>query len=163
VTPQSCLLCDPSAADAELHRTEVWSDPRWRLTMALRSEVPGFAYLEPRRHIPHLEDLSGDEAATLGPVLAAASRALRVATDGELVYVYVFGGGIAHLHLHLAPHRPGDALNDQMIRGDFVETRLPGGATEYVSTEFPLVPEDRIVRLARTVRTHLGEFPSSRP
>jgi diadenosine tetraphosphate (Ap4A) HIT family hydrolase len=160
---RSCLLCDPSAADAELHRTEVWSDSRWRLTMALKSEVPGFAYLEPRRHIPHLEDLEGEEAAALGPVLAATSRALRSATDGELVYVYVFGGGIEHLHLHLAPHRTGDALSDQIIRGDFVERRLPGGATEFVSTEFPLLPEDEILGLARKVRSELVDGASHLP
>ena len=42
----------------------------------------------------------------------------------EVVYVYIFGDGVPHLHLHLAPHRPGDALNDQMIRGEIVEEKL---------------------------------------
>ena len=41
------------------------------------------------------------------------SRALRDETGSDLVYVYVFGGGIPHLHLHLTPHHPGDALNTQ--------------------------------------------------
>jgi diadenosine tetraphosphate (Ap4A) HIT family hydrolase len=157
MTDESCLLCDPAAADEQLRRIEVWSDPLWRLTMALKAEVSGFAYLEPRRHVPHLEDLADREAATFGGVLAAVSKALKAAANGELVYLYVFGGGIPHLHVHLAPHRTGDALNDQMIRGDFVETRLPGGATEYLSTEFPLVPEDQIHDMAQNVQRRLAE------
>ncbi len=42
----------------------------------------------------------------------------------SLVYVYVFGGGAPHLHIHLAPHRPGDALNDRMIKGEVVVEKL---------------------------------------
>lgn len=153
----SCLLCSPAAADEELNRIEVWSDSWWRLTMALKAEVAGFSYLEPRRHVPHLEDLDGEEAARLGPLLARVSKALKTAAESELVYLYVFGGSIAHLHLHLAPHRSADALSDQIIRGDFVERRLPGGATEFFSTEFPLISEDEIRDVARAVRQRLAE------
>jgi len=56
------------------------------------------------------------------------------------VYVYVFGDGIPHLHLHLAPHRKGDPLNDQVVRGEVVQTRLPNGATAVVSRDFPELP-----------------------
>jgi hypothetical protein len=38
-----------------------------------------------------------------------------------------FGDGVAHLHVHLAPHRQGDALNSQMIRGEIVSEKLPNG------------------------------------
>jgi diadenosine tetraphosphate (Ap4A) HIT family hydrolase len=157
---ETCLLCDPEAADDALHRSEVWSDRLWRLTMSVRSEVLGLSYLEPRRHVPHLADLSGDEAATLGPVLARTSNALRDATKCELVYVYVFGEGIAHLHLHLAPHSRGDALNDQIVRGAFVEREGPGGSTEIVSADFPLLPEDEIRQVARTVQGRLDAATS---
>ena len=84
------------------------------------------------------------------------TSALREATGADVVYRYVFGGGIAHLHLHLAPHREGDALNDQMIRGEVVEEHLPYGLTRFVSPEFPPMPElalravaDRVTALLR--------------
>jgi len=108
--------------------------------MATEGEIAGFSYLEPKRHVPHITDLEGDEARTLGPVLALVTRALREATEAEVVYLYVFGGGIPHLHIHLAPHRSGDALNDRMIRGEVTETHLPNGATWFVSKEFPPLP-----------------------
>jgi diadenosine tetraphosphate (Ap4A) HIT family hydrolase len=136
----ACVICRGPAGDPELGRVQVWEDPIWRLTMATEGEVAGFSYLEPKRHVPHITDLEGDEARTLGPVLSLVTRALKEATGAEVVYVYVFGGGIPHLHLHLAPHRDGDALNDRMVRGEVTETRLPNGATAVVSKEFPPVP-----------------------
>ncbi|MGA7862004.1 MAG: HIT domain-containing protein [Thermoplasmata archaeon] len=136
----SCVLCRGPSGDPELGRVQVWEDAHWRLTTATEGEIAGFSYLEPKRHVPHITDLEGDEARTLGPVLARAARALREATEAEVVYIYVFGGGIPHLHFHLAPHRKGDALNHQMIRGEVTETHLPSGATAFVSKEFPPLP-----------------------
>jgi diadenosine tetraphosphate (Ap4A) HIT family hydrolase len=138
---EECILCRGPAGDSELQRIEVWRDELWRLTASLVAEVPGFCYLEPLRHIQHITDLGGPEAASFGAVLARVSRALRDATGAALVYVYVFGGGVAHLHVHLAPHTEGDALNEQMIRGALVERRLPSGLTEFVSAEFQPLPE----------------------
>ena len=92
----------------------------------------------------------GQRRHSFGLVLARVSRALRDATGAALVYVYVFGGGVAHLHVHLAPHTEGDALNEQMIRGALVERRLPSGLTEFVSAEFQPLPEaEQRVRAAR--------------
>lgn len=115
--------------------------------MSTSGATTGFAYLEPRRHIPHITELDGEEAATFGDVVARVSKALRQAAGAELVWVYIFGGGIPHLHLHLAPHRAGDALNSQIIRGEIVEEPLPSGATRITSRDFPDLPADEIQRV----------------
>jgi diadenosine tetraphosphate (Ap4A) HIT family hydrolase len=83
----------------------VWADEHWRLTTSVGADdpIPGFSYLEPKRHIPDVTDLDGEEARTLGGVLARVTTALPDVTDSEVVYVYVFGEGIRHLHFHLAP------------------------------------------------------------
>lgn len=151
----SCVICRGSSGDAELGRIQVWEDPFWRLTMAAEGEVAGFSYLEPKRHVPHITDLQGDEARTLGPVLSRVTRALKEATDAQVVYVYVFGSGIPHLHVHLAPHREGDALSDRMIRGEVMETRLPSGATALVSKDFPPLPASVHSRVRERVRRSL--------
>jgi diadenosine tetraphosphate (Ap4A) HIT family hydrolase len=108
--PDDCLLCRVEEADAHFGRGRVWADEHWRLSVVGHGPVPGFAHLEPHRHIPFVTDLDGPEAATLGPVLARVTTALRTATGAEKVYVYVFGDRVPHLHFNLAPHRPGDAL-----------------------------------------------------
>src|SRR5215211_123220 len=135
-----CVLCRGVAGDVELQRIQVWADPLWRLTVSLDAEILAFSYLEPKRHISHITDLDGEEAQTFGEVLALVSRVLREETGAELVYVYIFGGGVSHLHVHLAPHHPEDALNTQIIRGDFIEEKLESGAVRYVSQEFPPLP-----------------------
>lgn len=151
-----CALCRGVDADEELHRVQVWEDERWRLTTALAGEVAGFSYLEPKRHVPYVTDLEGAEARTLGTVLARTTRAIREATGAEVVYVYVFGDGIPHLHLHLAPHRKGDALNDHMIRGELVETPLPSGATAITSREFPQLPSSHHEQVRERIRRALA-------
>ncbi len=148
-----CVICRGRLGDPELRRVQVWEDAAWRLTVASEGEIAGFAYLEPKRHIPHITDLDSVEARTFGAVLREVAQALKEATAADLVYVYVFGGGIPHLHVHLAPHTPGDCLSEQMIRGEVIETKLPSGALAYVSKDFPPLPK----HLHEKVRARLTE------
>jgi diadenosine tetraphosphate (Ap4A) HIT family hydrolase len=156
MTTSDCPMCRGAAADEELERIEVWQDAHWRLTVSLSSEVAGFAYLEPRRHIRHITELDGPEAAAFGPAMARCTHALKEATGAEVVYVYIFGDGVPHLHVHLAPHRSGDALNDQIIRGELVQEKLPNGMTRFWSNDFPALPRDRLMQVAERVRARMS-------
>lgn len=155
-TDRNCPICAGPGIDLEFERVPVWEDALWRLTVSIASEVPGFAYLEPKRHVPHVTDLDGAEAATFGAVLARCTRVLREVTGADVVYVYIFGDGIPHLHVHLAPHRLGDALNDQMIRGEIVEEKLPSGVTRFTSTDFPPLPRAELEGIAERVRRRMN-------
>lgn len=104
------MLCEVREADEFFRRQRVWEDGLWRLSVVLRGAVAGFAHLESKRHIPFITDLDGEEAATLGPVLARATSGIRDAMGADKVYVYVFGDRVPHLHFNLAPHYEGDAL-----------------------------------------------------
>jgi diadenosine tetraphosphate (Ap4A) HIT family hydrolase len=155
-TQSKCVLCQGVAGDAEIQRIQVWEDSLWRLTISLDAEVEGFAYLEPKRHISHITDLDGEEARTFGIVLARVSRALRDATQAELVYVYIFGGSVAHLHVHLAPHRSEDALNSQMIKGEIVTEQMASGMSRIVSKDYPPLPEKVLREVAVRVERELS-------
>jgi diadenosine tetraphosphate (Ap4A) HIT family hydrolase len=155
-TVRTCVLCQGRAADDQLMRVEVWQDELWRLTTAYASETPGFSYLEPKRHISDISQLDGPEAATFGPTLARVTSALREETGAQLVYIYVFGDSVPHLHLHLAPHMPGDALNDQMIRGELVTKKLPSGLELIESKDFPPLSEAELRALAERLRQRLA-------
>ena len=152
---KECLICQGREGDAELERVEVWEDRLWRLTVSLSAESPGFSYLEPKRHIPYVTDLDGEEAATFGPVLQRVTQVLKEATGSEVIYIYVFGDGIPHFHVHLAPHVKGDALNDQFIRGPVVEEKMPSGFTRIVSKEYPALPAEELRVVAEKVRQRL--------
>ena len=134
----------------------VWEDGLWRLSTLTHGQVPGFSFLEPKRHVRYIEELDGEEAATFGAVLARSSAALKEAAAAERVFVYVFGGGIPHLHLHLAPHTEGDALSASILRGE-VETKPgPGGTTLLLATDFPVPPRSTLREVAARARELLS-------
>lgn len=151
-TALDCVICRGTDGDDELDRVEVWRDAHWRLSMSRHGPTLGFAYLEPLRHIPYLADLNGREAATFGPAIARASAALRQAADARLVYAYVFGGGIPHLHVHLAPNAPDGVLNTTLIRGEVEEHELPSGATEFISRDHPDLPQELVATVIERMR-----------
>jgi diadenosine tetraphosphate (Ap4A) HIT family hydrolase len=157
-----CVLCLGPEADPDLFREEVWRDDLWRLTTAKLGEVAGFSYLEPFRHIETIADLDGAEAASLGEVLARASSAIRDTAGVDLVYVYVFGDGIPHLHLHLAPHREDGPLSNHMIKGNQHRQTLPDGADIWVSDRYPLLSHEIMDAAIDGVRRRMTETPSPR-
>jgi diadenosine tetraphosphate (Ap4A) HIT family hydrolase len=159
--PDDCLLCDGERAARELNREIVWEDELWRLSMTHRGYTTGFGYLEPKRHVPHITDLDGDEAATFGSVVARVASALKEAAGAELVYVYVFGGGIPHLHVHLGPHREGDPLSSAIIRGEFTYEPMPSGAQRVVSRDFAELATDEIATVIERARILLSGTPEA--
>ena len=135
----------------------MWRDDLWRLSLSLDAEVLGFAYLEPLRHIASIADLDGPEAQSFGTVVARACKVLKEATAAPFVYVYIFGDGVPHLHVHLAPHKDGEALNSQMIRGEIESEKMPEGFERFFSREFPALPEADQRRVAEDVRRRLAD------
>jgi diadenosine tetraphosphate (Ap4A) HIT family hydrolase len=152
MTDADCAICLGPAGDEELQRVEVWRDEHWRLSMARSGSTLGFSYLEPIRHIPYLADLDGPEAATFGPAIARASFVLREATGAPQVYAYVFGGGIPHMHVHLAPNIPPGVLNTALIEGRIEERKLPSGASEIISLDHPDLRESEVAAVIERVR-----------
>ncbi len=67
----------------------------------------GYLFVESRRHVGELGDLSSDEAASAGRLAARASRALQASEGAEHVYAAVIGHGVGHFDLHLVPRYPG--------------------------------------------------------
>jgi diadenosine tetraphosphate (Ap4A) HIT family hydrolase len=80
------VICRGPEGDEELLRVQVWEDELWRLTTSVSGDpVPGFSYLEPKRHIPSITELDGDEALTFGAVMARVTGALKEGTGAEVV------------------------------------------------------------------------------
>lgn len=110
-----CSICD-GTADVTFSRREVWRNERWRLSVSTYRDVFGFCYLEPLRHIRYITELDGEEAKEFGPLLAKITSTLKVVTGSRLVYVYIFGDHIPHLHVHLAPHLDGDFFTEDVVK-----------------------------------------------
>jgi histidine triad (HIT) family protein len=70
----------------------------------------GWLVVEPQRHAPGLGDLTDDEACALGRLSNRLARVLKDVADAEHVYAFIFGDGVPHLHVHLAPRYPNTPL-----------------------------------------------------
>jgi diadenosine tetraphosphate (Ap4A) HIT family hydrolase len=154
---ERCLLCLGSDGDPIFERLQVWEDGLWRLTVSLDAEIAGMSYLEPKRHIPHITDLDGEEARTLGIVLGKVSKSLRAATGANQVFLHVFGGHINHLHFFLVPHRPGDGAAARIVEGEYEIERRIGGATRWGSRVYPKLARKDLESVAERIRTLLGD------
>ena len=67
----------------------------------------GYLVAEPMRHATGLGDLTDPEAVAMGLLVNRLARALKQVAEAEHVYSFVFGDGLAHLHVVLAPRYAG--------------------------------------------------------
>jgi diadenosine tetraphosphate (Ap4A) HIT family hydrolase len=106
----------------------VWEDGLWRLEMSMSTSSPGFS-LQPKRRIPSITDLDGDEAVMFGAVLAHLSRTLKEELGAEFVTISVADGDASHLYVRLIPH--GDTADKEQhkvaerVRRRLAEDPLP--------------------------------------
>ena len=88
----------------------------------------GYLFVEPRRHVAELGDLSSEEAASVGRFVSAASRALQLGVGAEHVYAAVIGDAVDHLHLHLIARYPATPRQYWWTRVDEWPDAPRGGA-----------------------------------
>jgi diadenosine tetraphosphate (Ap4A) HIT family hydrolase len=101
-----CAVCAREASTEEpvggwVLRTDLWS-----ACVAPGFEVPGWLFLELRRHADGPMGMETAEAGELGGLLARLSAAIAGATGAERVYVIAFGELYPHFHLVLLPRMP---------------------------------------------------------
>ncbi len=102
----------------------------------------GYLVAEPKRHAAGLGDLTDSEAAALGQLVNRLARALKEIAGAEHVYSFVFGDGLAHLHVVLGPRYPGTPREYWGVR----LREWPEG---------PRVGEDEMRSLVTRLRAHV--------
>lgn len=112
-----CDICNGNA-DSLFKRKIIWSNKRWNLSLSKYFAVKGFAYLEPVEHVDSLDKLDEELSKEFGVLLVKFTRILKEVFKVKLVYVYIFGDHISHLHVHLAPHSDGDFLFSEIVKPD---------------------------------------------
>ena len=67
----------------------------------------GHLFVEPKRHVPKLGDLSEEEAQEIGLYVSRVSRALERSESVEHVYAFAIGDHVSHVHIHVIGRYPG--------------------------------------------------------
>ena len=105
-----CFICDKQASGDALGLGVIYEDS---LVFAshIAPDDAGAAYLghvfvETKRHVARLGDLTDPEAAAVGTLVNDLSWSLLAAAGAEHVYSHVYGDGVPHLHVHLVARYP---------------------------------------------------------
>jgi len=69
----------------------------------------GTLFVEPKRHVPGMAELTDAEAERIGLVSSRLSRALKQTGDVDHIYVHVWGHHVPHLHVWIVPRYRGGA------------------------------------------------------
>jgi histidine triad (HIT) family protein len=67
----------------------------------------GHVFVETRRHVAELADLTEEEARTLGLYVSRIANALLHTENMEHIYSFVIGDGVPHVHVHVIGRYPG--------------------------------------------------------
>jgi diadenosine tetraphosphate (Ap4A) HIT family hydrolase len=109
---QECLVCQkhrgllqiPGGAIFEnetvyISHAQLWGDEQ--------DHYLGHLFVEPKRHVPKLSDLSDDEAQLIGLYVSRIARALEQTQGMEHVYAFAIGDHVPHVHIHVIGRYPG--------------------------------------------------------
>jgi diadenosine tetraphosphate (Ap4A) HIT family hydrolase len=78
----------------------VWADDHVVVTHRPEPDLLGYLFVEPRRHVGGLADLTESEAVGIARAVWVAARALRAELDVESVHTFVAGRSAARVHFH---------------------------------------------------------------
>ena len=102
----SCVICERETSEEEPPGGWVLRTDLWSACVADDFEVPGWLFLELRRHAEGPMGMDDAEAGELGVLLNRLSAGIQTATGAERVYVVAYGELFPHFHLLLTPRMP---------------------------------------------------------
>jgi diadenosine tetraphosphate (Ap4A) HIT family hydrolase len=96
-----CQIVEGATAEEIFIETDEW------LAQTML-DAPGWAMVSLKRHAEGVWGMTAEEASALGPILGALAKGIHEKADGEKVHLFAMGERVPHLHLILAPRKPGE-------------------------------------------------------
>jgi histidine triad (HIT) family protein len=133
--PIECLVCRKHWGEVAVPGGAIYQDAlvyvsHGGLWADEQEHYLGHVFVEPRRHVAELADLTDEEARTIGLYTCRVARALMKALEMEHVYSFVFGDGVPHVHVHVVGRYPGTPCDYWGVRVDEWPGARRGGETE---------------------------------
>jgi histidine triad (HIT) family protein len=112
VYDSDCVVCRkhrvlPPVAGGSIYEDDLIYVSHAQLWGKETNHYLGHIFIEPKRHIRGLSDLTEGEAQCIGLYTNRVARALIDAEGVEHVYSFVIGDHLPHLHVHLFGRYPG--------------------------------------------------------
>jgi diadenosine tetraphosphate (Ap4A) HIT family hydrolase len=147
--PGDCFVCRKQRGEipvpgGAIYENELISISHAGLSGGEQAHYLGHLFVEPKRHVAGLADLTAAEAQAIGLFTSRLARALMAVAGVEHVYSFVIGDGVPHVHVHVIGRYPSAPRDYWGTRVDEWPEAPKGNAAE-------------IERLAGGMRAFLGE------
>ncbi|NEW30596.1 HIT family protein [Nocardia cyriacigeorgica] len=99
-----CLICAKHRGAGRLVGPILYTDDLVVVSHRPLTEgapVPGYLFVESRRHAPTVADLTDSEAAAIGWAVRRCAHALRHELEPEFVFSAIAGRSVDHFHQHV--------------------------------------------------------------
>ena len=108
---ETCFFCDIQQGRTPTIGGSIYEDDlvyahHWDDGPDEKLHYSGHVVLETKRHTPDFANLTLAESQAIGLLITRLSRALKVCTGAEKVYVVFYGEVTPHLHVHLTARYP---------------------------------------------------------
>ncbi len=107
-----CLVCRKQRGEVVVPGGFIYEDDLISISHAQlfgeeKDHYLGHIFVESKRHIPELADLTEEEAQAIGLWISRVAQALLRVEGMEHVYSFFIGDGVPHVHVHVIGRRPG--------------------------------------------------------
>jgi len=118
----NCIFCKILAG--QIPSVQVYEDAQSVAFLDINPIAPGHTLLVPREHYPDLVSTPHEALSALMAAAPKVAKAVLAATGGEGFNFFQFNGRcsgqeVFHLHFHIIPRRPGDAVSFGWRRGKY--------------------------------------------
>jgi histidine triad (HIT) family protein len=111
-SPENCLVCRKHRGEVSLPGGIIFENELIAITHAHllgeeKTHYLGHLFVETRRHVAELGDLTENEAREVGWQVRQAAQALKAVLSVAHVYAFAIIDGVPHVHIHVIGRYPG--------------------------------------------------------
>ncbi|WP_421385324.1 HIT family protein [Bacillus salacetis] len=143
---ESCFICHKHAGKIETSGVMIYEDDHvyvGHIDRKGKANYLGHIMIDLKRHTPSLADLTEEEAAAFGVMMARVSKALKESENAEHIYSLVSGNSVPHLHMHIVARYPNTPKEHW------------GPMEVYDWQDAPMGDNDQVVQLCNRIKNHL--------
>lgn len=106
-----CIVCQKHKGEVDLSGGIIYEDDLIFISHAQlwgdeKEHYLGHVFVEVKRHVEELADLTTDEAQVVGLFTSRVAKALLHTESVEHVYTFFIGDGVPHVHIHVIGRYP---------------------------------------------------------
>lgn len=111
IKTSKCIVCSKHKGEIDIPGGVIYEDDLIFVSHAQlwgeeKEHYLGHLFVEAKRHVAELADLTGQEAQVIGLFTSRVAKALLHTEAMEHVYTFFIGDGVPHVHIHVIGRYP---------------------------------------------------------